>query len=66
VKVLLYEHDPLMTMLYTQIEAADLFGEEHLAIYGTEIPAELVTEFLEAKSRYYAVCKKLKKIREEV
>ena len=64
-RVYFHTHDPLLTMIYTDQEAIDLFGEDSLEEDGQDIPDELVTEFVEAQKRFYAVTDKLAKLRKE-
>lgn len=65
-RVYFYTHDPLLTMIYTDREAVDLFGGDHLAEFGKEIPDKLVTRFLDARAEFFAVCAELERVKEAV
>lgn len=58
-KVQIYTHDPMLTLVRTEEESKDLFGEDGADL--TEVPDELANELIEAYNTVKRLSRELKK-----
>lgn len=62
-KVVLYTHDPMLTLARTPEETKELFGEDYLEEEGVEVPAGLVNEAVETYKKLVEISRELAKYR---
>jgi hypothetical protein len=54
-------HDPVLTVLYSETQAVDLFGESDFREWSIEMPDELATRYFESKKAFFASQDELRK-----
>jgi hypothetical protein len=64
-RVLIYTHDPLLTLARLPEEAKEWFGEDVLEEDGIEVPDELVLEISRTYEKLCELSAELKKYRKE-
>jgi hypothetical protein len=53
----------MLTMVYSEEETINMFGQEHLDDYGVEIPSEIVLEFKKTYENLLRISAELEKYR---
>ena len=61
----LSSHDPIITIVYPPTEAVDMFGQDMLDEYGTDLPDDLAIEYTTAYNRVMALSMVIERIRAE-
>jgi hypothetical protein len=61
-KVLIYQHDPLLTLVRDEEESIELFGKEHFEEYSIDIPEELAKDLIKTYQHLIMLSKQVKEI----
>ena len=64
VKVEISNGDPFIWTIYDEKESAELFGDDYIEEFGTEIPEELLQEYKKVSAEFWKIQSQIDKIME--
>ena len=64
-KVLIYTHDPILTLARSEQESIDLFGQDYFDEYAIELPDELAQELISTYEKLCVLSEQASKLREK-
>ena len=63
-KVVLYTHDPMLTLARSEDETVELFGQDYFDEYAVEVSDELAKELISTYEKLCALSHQVSKLRE--